>query len=373
MNAVMLDDDVLAAQSGDREAFTRLVDGYRNVVCSIVTAILRDLQASEDVAQEVFVAAWTGLGKLRNPASFLPWLRQLARNQAHDVARTRARRRRHQLDDAQELLADVVDPSPSMGEQMISSETQQLLAQVMEQLPDEAREVVTLYYREGRSARQVGELLGLREDAVKKRLERARAVLRRELLERFGEAVKQTAPGAAFTAAVAAALTVAAPASAAAATTAALASGTAVGLLGKLAIGLTGVGLGLVGGLGGIVLGLRSGLRRARDDRERRELRKLAICSGLTVVPFAFGVHVSALLHSAGLLIGLWLLVVVSHSYLYLVWMPRIVGRRHLAEQVEHAGARARHRKEIRNSRLGYAIGMGGGTAAVIYAAAMLW
>src|SRR4051794_5851125 len=78
---------VRAAAQGDAEAFARLVDASRTLVCSIALAILRDVEASQDVAQDVFLAAWRDLGKLRNPASFLPWLRQMTRNRAHHVLR----------------------------------------------------------------------------------------------------------------------------------------------------------------------------------------------------------------------------------------------------------------------------------------------
>ena len=89
-----LEPDVLAAQRGDRDAFARLVDASRNVVCSVTLAIVRDVARSEDLAQEVFLAAWKGLGKLRSAASFLPWLRQLARNHANMAIRTNVRQRR---------------------------------------------------------------------------------------------------------------------------------------------------------------------------------------------------------------------------------------------------------------------------------------
>src|SRR5262249_49933065 len=158
-------------------------------------AIVRDVVASEDVAQDVFVAAWGSVGKLRNPSSFLPWLRQLARNQAHTFLRTRSRfRRRHAA--WEDDVAAVADPAADARGMLIEREDRRALAEAMEELPDEAREIVTLYYREGKSVRQVAELLGLGEDAVKKRLERARASLRQALLERAGEALRKTAPGA---------------------------------------------------------------------------------------------------------------------------------------------------------------------------------
>jgi hypothetical protein len=49
--------DVLAAQSGDQAAFSRLVDAYSGVVSAITLAIVRDVATSEDVAQNVFVAS----------------------------------------------------------------------------------------------------------------------------------------------------------------------------------------------------------------------------------------------------------------------------------------------------------------------------
>jgi RNA polymerase sigma factor (sigma-70 family) len=88
-----LDSLVRAAAGGDRDAFADVVDRTRTLVCSIAMAILRDVEASQDVAQDVFLSAWRDLRKLREPASFLPWLRQMTRNRAHHVLRSRGRPR----------------------------------------------------------------------------------------------------------------------------------------------------------------------------------------------------------------------------------------------------------------------------------------
>ena len=78
---VALDDLVSAAAGGDRDAFARLVDETRGLVASIALAILRDVDVSRDVAQDVLLVAWRDLRKLREPASFLPWLRQITRKE----------------------------------------------------------------------------------------------------------------------------------------------------------------------------------------------------------------------------------------------------------------------------------------------------
>ena len=70
---------VAAASHGDAQAFSTLVDATSGLVTSIVLAVLRDFESSRDVAQDVFLSAWKDLPKLKNPASFLPWLRQIAR------------------------------------------------------------------------------------------------------------------------------------------------------------------------------------------------------------------------------------------------------------------------------------------------------
>ncbi|MDQ3282352.1 MAG: sigma-70 family RNA polymerase sigma factor, partial [Acidobacteriota bacterium] len=60
------DSDVSQAMRGDADAYRRVVEQSAATVCSIALAIVRNVPASEDVAQEVFLAVWTGLRKLRN-------------------------------------------------------------------------------------------------------------------------------------------------------------------------------------------------------------------------------------------------------------------------------------------------------------------
>src|SRR5688572_17999768 len=138
-------DWVRAAQCGDRDAFSRLVDSTRNVVCSITLAIVRDTARSEDVAQEVLLAAWRGLPTLRNPSSFLPWLRQLARNRAHESLRQLARYRGlHGADLSPAVAATVSDPQAAAEDLLGRREDDAVLAEGLAALPDEAREVLTL-------------------------------------------------------------------------------------------------------------------------------------------------------------------------------------------------------------------------------------
>src|SRR5581483_11882536 len=130
--------DVLAAQRGDQQAFARLVGTTCALVSSIALAIVRDPDLSRDVAQDVFLSAWRDIAKLRDPASFLPWLRQTTRHRAYHILRGLRRGRRRLVDSrADELLAAAVDPRPDAHQRLTSIETRRLVAGVIDRLPAE--------------------------------------------------------------------------------------------------------------------------------------------------------------------------------------------------------------------------------------------
>jgi RNA polymerase sigma factor (sigma-70 family) len=361
-----LEPQVLAAAEGDREAFASLVEATGSLVCSIALAILRDVETSRDVAQDVFLAAWQNLRKLRNPASFLPWLRQMTRNRAHHVLRSKVRSRKVVTDrESDDLLAAVVDARPGAGEILMAEEERRMLAVAIDELPDEAREVVTLYYREGRSVRQVADLLGLREEAVKQRLSRARSRLRQSMLERLGETLQRTAPGAAFTAGVIA-LTFAAPATAGAAGLGLAAKLSSPGLLSKLGALLGGAGLGAAGGIAGVVLGTRPLLARARDEEEMRGLKAFRAVSIAVTLAGAAGLGLSR--HPWSLILSFSLFYTTLMS-LNLFWLPRIIRRRLAAELLENPEkARRRQRRDRWLCAFGVIGGLLGGGGAVVWA-----
>jgi RNA polymerase sigma factor (sigma-70 family) len=371
--ALAIDPDVVAAAAGDRDAYTRLVSGHRNLVCSIALAIIGDVGASEDVAQGVFLAVWRGLRQLRNPASFLPWLRQLTRNQAHEHLRTDVRRRRRvtAVDDVQ--LAEAIDPAPDAALRLVTAEEQACFDGALDRLPTATREIVTLYYREGRSVEQVAALLGMRADAIKKRLERARTALRAEMLDRYAELAKRTAPGATFVAAVTAALVMSAPADAAVvgAAKAAHAAKT-VGAWKAIAVALPGAALGLGLGVAGVVFGTLLGLRKARDAEERRALIWLGGASMANLMVFVAGVVLAGALASPALLVTSYAVAMVGFFYLYRIRLFRIVEPRWRAEELEDPGAAARHRRERLIKLVGFLVGGVGSGAGVAWAVAQM-
>ena len=373
---LLVETQLPAAVRGDREAFAQIVDGTRGLVSSIALAIVRDAELSRDVSQDVFLAAWRDLSQLREPGSFLPWLRQITRHRAYHVLRTTRRRTRHLVDgEVDSLIESAVDRRPSADAHLIAEEERTALRVVLDELPDDAREVVTLFYREGQSIAQVAALLGVGEVAVRKRLSRARGRLRESLLARFGDAARRAAPGAGLTSSVMAAIAIGMPVQTSAAARLAVGSAAASGGVSVLTKALTLVGavvLPAAGGLIGVLFGTRQLKRQARSANELRGLRQFEAVSAILVILAAFGFPVSWWLTES-----VWSQVITFATFilglgtLYLVWLPRILASRFALELSEDpVTARAARARERRIAWVGWTMGLLVGTAGLI---AGLW
>lgn len=367
LEAMTLDDLVIRATSGDHDAFAGLVDRTRVLVCSIAMAILRDVDVSQEVAQDVYLAVWRDLRRLRSAASFLPWLRQMTRNRAHHVLRSRVRRRRVFADQDIETLVETSAAATGAGVGPLEDERLQRLADAIDALPEESREVVSLYYREGQSVQQVATLLDLRPDAVKQRLLRARTKLRAAVLDDLGDTLSATAPGAAFTAGVMA-LTLAAPGTAAAAGVLATSTSKAValgwsGLLLSLMYALP----GFLGGYAGLEFGHRRMLRAAADDTERRELIRVRGAALTTMILFCVAVPLGyRALRTPLVPIAAYVALIAAFADLFLRRVPRIIAPRLAAERQADPSAALRQRKDRRMRTLGFALGAIGGAVGVV-------
>ena len=347
---LMLRTELPAARRGSHEAYGRIVRACQNTVTAIALAITGDVQASEDIAQEAFLSAWQQLDRLRNSASFLPWLRQITRNLARDWLRAQAQR--PLSGEAAEIaIGMAADPSPEPADRLLRGEAEAAAEDIISALPEDSREVLLLFYREGQSSRQVAALLGLSDEAVRKRLSRARASVREDLLQRFGGLARSTAPSAAFALAVAGALATAAPASATAAVVGSGVFGAGAGKLGAgglatggAAGGVAGGSLGLIaqamtghpGFLPGVVAGTIAGglmsaltwwylARFCQTPREADQVRRFMRLSAVTGALLLVSLMLAVVFGSGWMAVAVAVVGLAVTNYQYLVVLRRIM------------------------------------------------
>ena len=174
------------AQQGDNDAFEQLLLLHQKKVYNLCLRMSANPDDALDLSQEAFIKAWRSIGQYQFEASFSTWLFRLTSNVCIDHLRRKKRRQETSLtesyddsDEAEEFT--LPDAAPLPEEQAITNETKLALAQAMERLGPEHREILQLRVVEDLSYEQIAEILDIRVGTVKSRLARARLSLRKIL------------------------------------------------------------------------------------------------------------------------------------------------------------------------------------------------
>lgn len=165
--------------AGEAQAFRGLVDRHLPTVLAIARRMLRDDAEAEDVAQETMLRLWRNAAGLElGPGGVRPWLRRVASNLCID--RVRARRNTS-------VVEAVPEDSEPAGQVRHLAE-RELGARVdaaLKALPERQRLAITLFHYEGMSQIEVGEILGISDEAVESLLARGRRALKASLREEW--------------------------------------------------------------------------------------------------------------------------------------------------------------------------------------------
>lgn len=169
--AIELPTPLCRAQSGDHEAFAELVEQYEAMVFSLGYNFFGDRGRAEEIAQEVFLQLYRNLASIESESHLLFWLRQVTTRRCIDQTR-RTRLRAVSLDDVAEIHAFERHTDPFLDRR---------LRNLIRELPDTQRAVVTLRYQEDMNPSEICQVVGLPVNTVKSHLHRALQSLRRKL------------------------------------------------------------------------------------------------------------------------------------------------------------------------------------------------
>ena len=158
---------------GEASAFDAVFAAYRRRLYAYLVRMTRAREVAEDLLQETFLRLARGATALREDTRLGAWLFTVAHRLV--VSWARAQEVRRQL--AGDLPREVRGDGRSPLEAVADSQTQLALERALAALPAPAREVAVLVGIEGMQPAEVAEILGLKPDAVRQRLARARAQL----------------------------------------------------------------------------------------------------------------------------------------------------------------------------------------------------
>ena len=190
-----------SSRNGDTSAFETIVKKYQSYICAITFSATGDLGKSEVLAQETFISAWKDLAQLKDLNKFQSWLAGIARNIIKNSFRSQQQdiiSKAASIDQLKETGTN--DSGPA--ERVITKEQQHVVRKALQQIPEQYREPLVLFYRQEKSVKKVAEQLSLSEDAVKQRLSRGRKLLKERFAAMVETTISRTGPGKSFTSAV---------------------------------------------------------------------------------------------------------------------------------------------------------------------------
>ena len=179
------------AARGDLDAFNQLVLMYQSLAYNHAYALLGDPALSEDATQESFIKAFENIGGYRG-GSFRAWLLKIVTNSAYDLLR---RSRRHPTqplfpedEDGEEVESPawLADPAASVQATVEGNEDAKRLYQLIDELPDVYRSVLTLIDIHELDYTEAAQILNVPLGTVKSRLARARLQMKEKLSDRYG-------------------------------------------------------------------------------------------------------------------------------------------------------------------------------------------
>lgn len=180
------DEELIARfQEGDEQAYTELVNRYRDRLMSFVFRFINDMEKAEDIVQDTLLKLYTHRHYYRNIAKFSTWIYTIAGNLAKTELR---RKKRHKVTNLSQMgteESEYILPSvePETGETAQGHFAEKQIQKAIQELPLHFRTVVILRDIQELSYEEISKIVDVPLGTVKSRINRARLQLQQTLKE----------------------------------------------------------------------------------------------------------------------------------------------------------------------------------------------
>ncbi len=173
---------------GDTNAFSHLINKYKDMVFTLVIKIVKSQEDAEEVAQDSFIKAYQKLDSFKGQSKFSTWLYTIA----YRNALTKVRKKKLETTDIDSYVIDnhKDDHEFPQIEAIKNNEQEKYVKQAIENLGETDALLITLFYLNDNSIEEIQEITEMTQSNVKVRLFRARKRLYKELSLLLKEEIK---------------------------------------------------------------------------------------------------------------------------------------------------------------------------------------
>lgn len=160
---------MIKVRDGDLDKLGLLFERYKRPLYGFFYGINRSQELSEDLVQNTFFRIMKYRHLFRGDGDFKTWLFHIARNVSHD----QFRKDKVKAKDDIAKWADRLGHNENRSTEMQQDEEQQMLSMAMDRLPADKREILLLSKYQDKKYKEIGEIMGCTEGAVKVKVFRA--------------------------------------------------------------------------------------------------------------------------------------------------------------------------------------------------------
>jgi len=178
-------DEIIINQiiAGDTNAFTILVNRYKDLVFTLALRMLKNREEAEEVSQDTFIKVYKSLHKFKGDSKFSTWIYKVAYNGCLDQIK---KNKKYQNDvEINEFTQHKIKSLDNAFDALVEQERNQLIQNCLNLLPSEDSFLLTLYYFEEQSLDEIATVVGLTPNNVKVKLFRSRKKLASILTNRL--------------------------------------------------------------------------------------------------------------------------------------------------------------------------------------------
>ena len=187
-NVNVLSDRVLLNNylSGDRSAISELIERHSQRVRNYIGMMVKDDDIADDIFQETFIKAVQVIdeGRYVDSGKFLSWVLRIAHNRVLDYfRREKASKQVNESEAGYDMIGTMRFSEPTAEDNLVLSEVEQTVRNLIDQLPEEQQEVVRLRYYSKLSFQEIAEQTDVSINTALGRMRYALINLRRMIKE----------------------------------------------------------------------------------------------------------------------------------------------------------------------------------------------